>query len=98
MPDCARVLFHVCETDSPTGKSNSSFQSVSGTVLEIADPRIEHAELALHDPEIVRHSRVPGFASQSDQIDVTRFFENREGVTHEIGIMTGFGVLLQDSA
>ena len=35
MPDCARVLFHVCETDSPTGKSNSSFQSVSGTVLEL---------------------------------------------------------------
>ena len=29
------VLFHVCETDSPTGKSNSSFQSVSGTVLEL---------------------------------------------------------------
>jgi len=25
----------VCETDSPTGKSNSSFQSVSGTVLEL---------------------------------------------------------------
>ena len=35
MPDCARVLFHVCEMDSPTGKSNSSFQSVSGTVLEL---------------------------------------------------------------
>ena len=35
MPDCARVLFHVCETDSPLGKSNSSFQSVSGTVLEL---------------------------------------------------------------
>ena len=35
MPDCARVLFHVCETDSPVGKSNSSFQSVSGTVLEL---------------------------------------------------------------
>ncbi|OHV06690.1 chitinase [Mycobacterium talmoniae] len=30
-----RVLFHVCEMDSPTGKSNSSFQSVSGTVLEL---------------------------------------------------------------
>jgi len=30
------VLFHVCETDSPTGKSNSSFQSVSGTLLEFA--------------------------------------------------------------
>ena len=28
------VLFHVCETDSPIGKSNSSFQSVSGIVLE----------------------------------------------------------------
>jgi hypothetical protein len=25
----------VCETPSPTGKSNSSFQSVSGTVLEL---------------------------------------------------------------
>ena len=36
MPDCASVLFHVCETDSPIGKSNSSFQSVSGTVLELA--------------------------------------------------------------
>ena len=35
MPDRARVLFHVCETDSPIGKSNSSFQSVSGTVLEL---------------------------------------------------------------
>ena len=35
MPDWVRVLFHVCETDSPTGKSNSSFQSVSGTVLEL---------------------------------------------------------------
>jgi len=35
VPDCARVLFHVCETDSPTGKSNSSLQSVSGTVLEL---------------------------------------------------------------
>ena len=29
------VLFHVCETDSAIGKSNSSFQSVSGTVLEL---------------------------------------------------------------
>ena len=29
------VLFHVCETDSFTGKSNSSFQSASGTVLEL---------------------------------------------------------------
>jgi hypothetical protein len=28
------VLLHVCETDSPLGKSNSSFQSVRGTVLE----------------------------------------------------------------
>ncbi|PQM49542.1 hypothetical protein C1Y40_00258 [Mycobacterium talmoniae] len=35
MPDWVRVLFHVCEMDSPTGKSNSSFQSVSGTVLEL---------------------------------------------------------------
>ena len=35
MPDCATVLFHVCETDSPIGKSNSSFQSLSGTVLEL---------------------------------------------------------------
>jgi hypothetical protein len=30
-----KVLFHVCETDSPTGTSNSSLQSVSGTVLEL---------------------------------------------------------------
>lgn len=30
MPDRATVLFHVCKTDSPAGKSNSSFQSVSG--------------------------------------------------------------------
>jgi len=29
------VLFHVCETDSPLGKSNSSAQSFSGTVLEL---------------------------------------------------------------
>ncbi|OBF83696.1 chitinase [Mycobacterium sp. 852002-51163_SCH5372311] len=29
------VLFHVCETDSVAGKSNSSFQSVSGTMLEL---------------------------------------------------------------
>lgn len=29
------VLFHVCETPSPTGKLNSSFQSDSGTVLEL---------------------------------------------------------------
>ena len=35
MPDWVMVLFHVCETDSPIGKSNSSFQSVSGTVLEL---------------------------------------------------------------
>ncbi len=35
MPDWVRVLFHVCETDSPTGKSNSSFQSVSGAALEL---------------------------------------------------------------
>ena len=35
MPDWVRVLFHVCETPSPTGKSNSSFQSVSDTVLEL---------------------------------------------------------------
>ena len=35
MPDCVRVLFHVCETPCPTGMSNSSFQSVSGTVLEL---------------------------------------------------------------
>lgn len=34
MPDRATVLFHVCKTDSPAGKSNSSFQSVSGAVLE----------------------------------------------------------------
>ena len=25
----------MCETDSPAGKSNSSFQSVSGTALEL---------------------------------------------------------------
>ncbi|BBU22623.1 hypothetical protein MYXE_24130 [Mycobacterium xenopi] len=35
MPDWVMVLFHVCETDSPIGKSNSSFQSVSGTVLKL---------------------------------------------------------------
>ena len=35
VPDWVTVLFHVCETDSPTGMSNSSFQSVSGTVLEL---------------------------------------------------------------
>ena len=35
MPDCSRVLFQVCETDSPIGKSNSSLQSVSGTALEL---------------------------------------------------------------
>ena len=29
------VLFHVCETDCPTGMSNSSFQSESGTMLEL---------------------------------------------------------------
>ncbi len=29
------VLFHACETDSPAGKSNSSFQSVSGTALKL---------------------------------------------------------------
>lgn len=34
MPCWARVLFHVCETDCPTGMSNSSFQSASGTMLE----------------------------------------------------------------
>jgi hypothetical protein len=35
VPDWESVLFHVCETDSPAGKSNSSLQSVSGTVLEL---------------------------------------------------------------
>ncbi|BCO35739.1 hypothetical protein JMUB5695_02336 [Mycobacterium heckeshornense] len=34
MPDRATVLFHVCEMDSPIGKSKSSLQSVSGTVLK----------------------------------------------------------------
>ena len=29
------MLFQACETDSPAGKSNSSFQSVSGTALEL---------------------------------------------------------------
>jgi len=29
------VLFHVCETDSPTGKSKSILQSVSGAVLKL---------------------------------------------------------------
>lgn len=29
------VLFHACETDCPTGMSNSSLQSESGTVLEL---------------------------------------------------------------
>ena len=35
MPDWVRLAFHVCETDSPAGKSNSSLQSVNGTVLEL---------------------------------------------------------------
>ncbi|MUM18891.1 chitinase [Mycobacterium sp. CBMA 623] len=35
MPDCARLLLQVCWTDSPIGKSNSSFQSLSGTVLKL---------------------------------------------------------------
>ena len=34
MPDWVMVLFHVCETDCPTGMSNSSFQSGSCTMLE----------------------------------------------------------------
>lgn len=34
MPYCVNVLLHVCDTDSPTGKSNSSCQSVSGTALK----------------------------------------------------------------
>ncbi|TDZ93086.1 hypothetical protein CCUG60885_03590 [Mycobacteroides salmoniphilum] len=29
------MLLHVCRTDSPIGKSNSSLQSVSGTVLKL---------------------------------------------------------------
>ena len=35
MPDWVRVLFHVCETPSPAGKSKSSLQSVSGTMLAL---------------------------------------------------------------
>ncbi|VAZ84140.1 hypothetical protein LAUMK42_02959 [Mycobacterium persicum] len=35
MPDWVTVLFHVCETDCPIGMSNSSFQSASGTMLEL---------------------------------------------------------------
>lgn len=35
MPDCVMVPFHVCETDSPAGISNSSFQSFSGAMLEL---------------------------------------------------------------
>ncbi|OBK48935.1 chitinase [Mycobacterium sp. 1081908.1] len=29
------VLFHACETDCPTGMSNSSFQSLSGAKLAL---------------------------------------------------------------
>ncbi|BCO57426.1 hypothetical protein MINTMi198_26050 [Mycobacterium intracellulare M.i.198] len=35
MPVCVTVLFHACKTDSPAGKSNSSFQSFSGAMLEL---------------------------------------------------------------
>jgi hypothetical protein len=35
VPYCTRVLLHVCETDSPAGKSNSSRQSVIGAVLAL---------------------------------------------------------------
>lgn len=35
MPDCAMVLLHVCRTDSPIGKSNSSLQSVNGSALKL---------------------------------------------------------------
>lgn len=35
VPDCVRVLFQVCLTDSPAGKSNSSVQSLSGTALKL---------------------------------------------------------------
>lgn len=35
MPYCAKLLLHVCEMDSPAGKSNSSRQSVIGTVLAL---------------------------------------------------------------
>lgn len=29
------MLFHACEMDCPTGMSNSSFQSLSGTMLAL---------------------------------------------------------------
>lgn len=35
MPDRPTLLFHACEMDSPTGKSNSSRQSLIGTVLRL---------------------------------------------------------------
>ncbi|OBA85939.1 hypothetical protein A5662_03690 [Mycobacteriaceae bacterium 1482268.1] len=35
VPYRVSVLLHVCETDSPAGKSNSSLQSVSGPMLEL---------------------------------------------------------------
>ena len=35
VPDWVKELFHVCETDSPAGKSNSSRQSVICTMLEL---------------------------------------------------------------
>lgn len=35
MPYCASVLLHVCETDSPAGRSNSSCQSASGAALKL---------------------------------------------------------------
>ncbi len=35
VPDWAMVLFQVCETDCPTGISNSSRQSDSGAMLAL---------------------------------------------------------------
>lgn len=35
VPLCVTVLLHACETDWPGGMSNSSLQSVIGTVLQL---------------------------------------------------------------
>ena len=35
VPDWVKELFHVCKTDSPTGKSKSSLQSLSGAMLAL---------------------------------------------------------------
>ena len=40
VPDWVKVLFHVCEMDCPTGMSNSSFQSDSGTMLALVTVKL----------------------------------------------------------